>query len=236
MIRMMKMELVVFKKYLKQLVLTLVFVAAGLAIGMGTLNSIPGTAFLMLMFSTAVAGAAYDEQNAWDAYRLVMPVSRRDIVFGRYAFNLLVACGAAVLATAFVAVLIGIGTVAPLPVFLEKIVTVEEGELAGMAAAFVTCACIGLVMSTFTLPAYFKLGQTKATQWLPFIVLGISIAPMLAIAAFGGPLLEQLQSVAEVAATSNGPMLIAIASLGISLAAYVASAFVAVKLYEARDM
>lgn len=236
MLRMMKMELVVFKHYLKQLVFTMVIAMLCTSAGMGSLASIPGMAFLMLMFSMSMSGSAYDEQNGWGSFRLVMPVSRRDVVLGRYAFSLGIGSAAMLLAVALVAVLTLLGTAVPLPEFFADILTWEEGKLQGMIAATISCACISLAMCSVTFPAYFKLGQTKATQWLPFIMLLVGVGPALGFAMAGGPLLDQLRGLIGVAATPGGLTAIAIIAPCIALAAYIASAFISIRLYEARDL
>lgn len=236
MLRMMKMELVVFSHYLKQLSFTVAFMAICLSAGMGSMSAIPGTVFLMLMFSMSVSGSAYDEQNDWGSFRLAMPVSRRDVVLGRYAFGICISVVAALLACAVVAALTMLGEALPLPEFVADILAWEDGELEGALGAFVSCVCISLAMCSVTLPAYFKLGQTKATQWLPFIMLFISVVPFLAIAAIGGPLLEQVTGYIDTAGSTGGLTAIAVIAPCVALTAYVASAFISVRLYEGRDM
>lgn len=236
MLRMMKMELAVLKKYLKQITFTMLIVIVCLVAGMGSLTSVPGMAFLTVTFSVSMSASAYDDQNGWGSYRLVMPVTRREVVQGRYALNLLLAIAAAVVAAVLMTAFIALGSAVELPEFLANLAVWDNQQLEATLAASTSCACIGLCMCSVTLPAYFKFGMTKATQYLPFIMLFLSVAPFLVLGVIGGPLLDQVKGAIELAETTGGLGLIAFAALAISLAVYAASSFIAVRLYSARDL
>lgn len=236
MLRMMKMELAVLKKYLKQDTFTTLIVIVCLVAGMGSLTSVPGVAFLMEAFSVPIIVSAYDDQNGWGSYRLVMPVTRREVVQGRYALNLLLAIAAAVVAAVLMTAFIALGSAVELPEFLANLAVWDNQQLEATLAASISCACIGLCICSVTLPAYFKFGMTKATQYLPFIMMFLGVAPLLVLGVIGGPLLDQVKGAIELAETTGGLGLIAFAALAISLAVYVASSFIAVRLYSARDL
>ena len=236
MLRMMKMELAVLKKYLKQITFTMLIVIVCLVAGMGSLTSVPGMAFLTVTFSVSMSASAYDDQNGWGSYRLVMPVTRREVVQGRYALNLLLAIAAAVVAAVLMTAFIALGSAVELPEFLANLAVWDNQQLEATLAASTSCACIGMCMCSVTLPAYFKFGMTKATQYLPFIMLFLSVAPFLVLGVIGGPLLDQVKGAIELAETTGGLGLIAFAALAISLAVYAASSFIAVRLYSARDL
>lgn len=236
MLRMMKMELAVLKKYLKQITFTMLIVIVCLVAGMGSLMSVPGVAFLTVTFSVSMSASAYDDQNGWGSYRLVMPVTRREVVQGRYALNLLLAIAAAAIAAVLMTAFIALGSAVELPEFLANLAVWDNQQLEATLAASISCACIGLCMCSVTLPAYFKFGMTKATQYLPFIMIVLSVAPFLVLGVIGGPLLDQVKGAIELAETTGGLGLIAFAALAISLAVYAASSFIAVRLYSARDL
>lgn len=88
MMRMFKMELAVFGQYLRQLAFSILFMAVCFTVGVGSTCMLPGIIFMMGMFSLSNSASHYDEQNDWAAFRLTMPVSRRDVVLGRYLFVL----------------------------------------------------------------------------------------------------------------------------------------------------
>lgn len=236
MLRMMKMELAVLKKYLKQITFTMLIVIVCLVAGMGSLMSVPGVAFLTVTFSVSMSASAYDDQNGWGSYRLVMPVTRREVVQGRYALNLLLAIAAAAIAAVLMTAFIALGSAVELPEFLANLAVWDNQQLEATLAASISCACIGLCICSVTLPAYFKFGMTKATQYLPFIMIVLSVAPFLVLGVIGGPLLDQVKGAIELAEATGGLGLIAFAALAISLAVYAASSFIAVRLYSARDL
>lgn len=236
MLRMMKMELAVLKKYLKQITFTMLIVIVCLVAGMGSLMFVPGVAFFVVTFSVSMSASAYDDQNGWGSYRLVMPVTRREVVQGRYALNLLLAIAAAAVAAVLMTAFIALGSAVELPEFLANLAVWDNQQLEATLAASTSCACIGLCMCSVTLPAYFKFGMTKATQYLPFIMIVLSVAPFLVLGVIGGPLLDQVKGAIELAETTGGLGLIAFAALAISLAVYAASSFIAVRLYSARDL
>lgn len=236
MLRMMKMELAVLKKYLKQITFTMLIVIVCLVAGMGSLMSVPGVAFLIVTFSVSMSASAYDDQNGWGSYRMVMPVTRREVVQGRYALNLLLAIAAAAVAAVLMTAFIALGSAVELPEFLANLAVWDNQQLEATLAASISCACIGLCICSVTLPAYFKFGMTKATQYLPFIMIFLSVAPFLVLGVIGGPLLDQVKGAIELAETTGGLGLIAFAALAISLAVYAASSFIAVRLYSARDL
>lgn len=236
MLRMMKMELAVLKKYLKQITFTMLIVIVCLVAGMGSLMSVPGVAFLTVTFSVSMSASAYDDQNGWGSYRLVMPVTRREVVQGRYALNLLLAIAAAAIAAVLMTAFIALGSAVELPEFLANLAVWDNQQLEATLVASISCACIGLCICSVTLPAYFKFGMTKATQYLPFIMIFLSVAPFLVLGVIGGPLLDQVKGAIELAETTGGLGLIAFAALAISLAVYAASSFIAVRLYSACDL
>lgn len=236
MLRMMKMELAVLKKYLKQIALTMLIMIPCLAAGMDSLTSAPGVAFLMVMFSISMSSSMYDDQNGWGPYRMAMPLTRCDVVRGRYAFNLLAAIFAASVVAMLMTAFITLGSAVELPEFLAKLAVWDGSQLEATFAATISCACIALCICSVTLPAYFKFGMTKATQYLPFIMMFLSVAPFLVLGVIGGPLLDQVKGAIGLAETTGGLGLIAFGALVISLAVYVASSLVAVRFYSSRDL
>lgn len=236
MFRMMRMEWVVFARHLKQMLFTMLIVVACLAAGMGSLALLPSVAFTMVMFSMSTSGSAYDEQNDWGAYRLIMPISRRDVVLGRYAFNLIMALAAALGATILIVGLTAVGKVLPETGFVADMLAWNEERTVSAAAGMAVCVCIGTILSGVILPAYFKFGQTKATQWLPFIMLLPSVAPWLVIGMMGGSMPELSVKAIETLWETGGFGMAGVLALVISALLYCVSAYVSIKVYEARDL
>ena len=61
---MMKMELAVLKKYLKQITFTMLIVIVCLVVGMGSLTSVPGMAFLTVTFSVSMSASRMTTRTA----------------------------------------------------------------------------------------------------------------------------------------------------------------------------
>ena len=236
MLCMMKMEFTVFARYLKQMVFTLTFTMACVAAGMGTISVLPSIAFIMMMFSMSMSGAVHDEQNDWGAYRLVLPLSRRDVVLGRYAFNLLVSLCAAAGASVLVAALVLLGRALPVTGFAASLLAWNDEAMMAAVAGTVVCVFLGLVSSSVTLPAFFKLGQTKATQWLPFIMMLLSVAPFMVIAVVGGEVLATVEQMIQRLIETGGMGVLGVVAVVAALGVYAASACISIRLYEARDL
>lgn len=130
---------------------------------------------------------AYDEANQWESFRLAMPMSRRDVVVGRYA-GLLIA--------AAISVVFG-GVAANLVAAVATVVGMEEGPLSALTfatnpqeaiwgGALVGTSTI-LIVAAVTLPFMMKMGMTKGVRLVP---LGMTLLLLGGVALFneGGPL------------------------------------------------
>ena len=72
---------------------------------------------LMYLFSIGV----YDEMNDWEGFRLTLPITRRQVVFGRYAGLVVVVLAAAVLALVVAHIVSTIGNmVADAPAYITS--------------------------------------------------------------------------------------------------------------------
>ena len=73
---------------LRSALLQLLGICAIIALFMGYVMGAVGTAAAiaaMVPFMGLFSLAAYDEQNNWERFRLTLPLTRRQVVFGRYA-------------------------------------------------------------------------------------------------------------------------------------------------------
>ena len=78
------MEMTIFRDYIKQLMGVGFFVSIFVSAGMGSIVAAPAILTMMFFMMGCMSASAYDEQSNWGAFRLTMPVSRRDVVLGRY--------------------------------------------------------------------------------------------------------------------------------------------------------
>ena len=233
--RMFAMEAVILHKYLRQMIFTSIFVAACVTLGGMTLASVPLMMCFMVTFGAMTSLSAYDEQNSWASYRLTMPVSKRDVVFGRYAFIACIAFCFSMAATLVCLLLSVLGWNVELPDFLNAMLLSSTEDLIGLAALYVMGIGMASLLASICLPAFFALGQTKATQWLPLIMLALGVAPIFALDYLSSEMIELGQALELLLQPSN--LLIVCAGVLVAATAlYVISAFVSVRLYERREL
>lgn len=231
-------DFVMVRRGMAQLFAITAVVMVVIAVGMETLAMIPAIAAAMIPMMLLFSIAAYDEMNGWEAFRLGLPLSRRSVVWGRYAGLLLVTVAAtafgvicallvAVLSAAFVD---GMGQNARLASLLL------EGNPPEMLVA---SGCMGavavLLMAAVSLPLIMRFGMTRATRFVPLVVL-FAVAGLVALLGDGGPLANMVPQGVQWLMTSDEGFLILVAgSFGASLVLYAISAFVSERLYAARE-
>ena len=84
-------DLVTMKRNLLQLMGICVFVALFISVGTETLAATGACISAMIPIMYLFSIAAYDEMNKWEVFRLTLPLSRMQVVAGRYVSFLLVA-------------------------------------------------------------------------------------------------------------------------------------------------
>lgn len=236
MMRMVKMELVVFGQYLKQLSFSILFMAVCFAAGTGGTSALPGIIFMMGMFSLSNSASNYDERNDWAAFRLTMPVSRKEVVLGRYLFVLAGALSVSLLVGAAALVLSILGDASVLPEVVARVVRLDADALQAGLFTLAFCSAMGFVIASVSMPVFFKFGQTKATQWLPFIMMFLGVAPFLIVGFMGEEAMAAAQQALSFAETPEGLAMIAAGALLFGLACYAVSALISLRVYKARDL
>ena len=236
MMRMLKMELTVFGQYLRQLALTMVIMAVCFTIGMGSAARLPGIIFMMAMFSFTTSASHYDEQNDWAAFRLTMPVSRRDVVLGRYLFVVAVALAVSLLVTVVVCLLSWMGEASLLPELVANAVCLDADMIQTGVFTLAFCSAMGFVIASVSMPVFFKFGQTKATQWLPFIMMFLGVAPFMVVGFMGEDAIMAMQQALSFAETPEGLTSFAVGALLFGAVCYAVSALVSLRVYKARDL
>lgn len=104
-----------------------------------------------IMASMSVSSIAYDDMAKWDSYALAMPVSRKSIVFSKYALSLILGIIATIVTSIFSIVVLNI-----------------KGDLKGIAniqEIFLTSYIVFLVSMLFIsviIPLIFKFGVENA--------------------------------------------------------------------------
>lgn len=226
---MVLMDFIVMRKPIAQLALTSLFVSLFL----GAVSIAGFFPFIFVMSLLTV-----DEQNGWERFRLTMPVTRNQVVRGRYLTALLAAALSAVAATALAVPFSWLAQMGlPVaPLFSEE--GVSGAELLPTAAASACAAALAiLVLLSISLPIYMRFGATKAARMAPAIVVLVFCGGMAALEQIGvldqwGPQvaawLQNLVSAGQLGWVAAG------ATLAV-LAVYAASSAISCAIYARRQ-
>lgn len=173
MIGLMLKDIYTMRQYVKTLLFMLIFFAL---ISAGLDN--PATFFegFIILMSTilAISSFSYDDLAKWDRYALTLPVSRKEIVAGKYLLSI-VLCAAATAISFLVAAII---------------LAVKPVEGFGLTEQLLATAAIVSVALFFTgalLPLTFKFGVEKS-RLLMFVIFAAPTAAVIALDKLGIPM------------------------------------------------
>ena len=236
-----QIEMIVMHQYARQLLALGVFVAACTCVGMGSIVAAPGVLTCMYFIMGALATSAYDEQNGWGLFRLTMPLSRRDVVIGRYGMIATIGLIGMVAGLVGGTTLAAIATVAPLPGDLSTTFGLTQDNIQAMVFSCALCAIVGSGVAAIEEPVYFRFGQTKATQWIPMISVFLFIGPMVILGATGGldnfaGIADAIRDIFAFIETPLGVTVSLVVALCIAAVFLGISAAVSLKLYEKREL
>lgn len=224
----------VLRPMLRQHFVTAIIIALVIAMPMGSLYSIIPTVTLAASISAGFTVMALDEQNNWEAFRAVLPVTRRDIMFGRMLFVAVVAMVAMVIGV-IASVLVSVGF--PLiDATWGRIVEMDpSGYVFEVESTILSCGFSLIIVGVFmcvTLPLVAKFGMTKAVRFVPLAMCCVAfpVVGMLAsMSAFSGPD-SVLGSLLASSPAPVGLFLMIVAVVLLAIGAVLAS-----KLYQKRE-
>lgn len=234
-------EMTVLRSYLRQLLGIGFITALFIGIGMQSVIALPAVLTMMLFMMSAMSAAAYDEHNGWGAFRLTMPLSRHDVVLGRYGVIFTIGCCGILIGWVATAIITAAATFMELPGGLSAALAFDVNTMMGSVFATFFCMFMGSFVAGIATPIYFRFGQTKATQYLPLITLLVFfIAPMLVL---NSGLLDSgvveflsLKNALGFVETPTGLACFVVAAAVASLVVLAISAAVSLKLYERREL
>lgn len=205
------------------------FVSAFIAVGTDTLIAAVACMGAMVPFMYLFSISAYDEQGGWEQFRLTLPLTRRQVAYGRDA-SMLALTGCAMVLALAAGLLIG-AVAGALPAGM-----VPEGLLLGvttpemLVVAVVAVSLIILLSAAVTLPLIMRFGMTKGTRLVPVVML-------LALSAVAGLLGTGLDTIGlDAVLTSGSIMMVMAVGAVVALSLYGASALLAARLYEQREL
>lgn len=229
---MLAFDLLTAKKIMKSQVVLSVIVAGIFAVSTNMPAGIIPCLALMFAYSAGFTLVAYDERNDWEELRLTLPLSRADIVRGRYATFAVMTLAGIVLGIVLTVVLYGLAQMAPTAPVLSAFAEGIGWQM--MVAMVVSSVVFSLVLWMIALPLVARWGMTKAVRYLPlaFIVI-LPIATMLMQKA--GPPPAFILDFAVWAATPAGTLIVAAAVVALMAMLFALSCALSVKLYEKRE-
>jgi hypothetical protein len=127
---------------------------------------------IMMMTMMVVTTISYDDLAKWDSYALTMPVSRKEVVTGKYAVMLL---------------LDALGVAMALAVGLIGVVILKNSSWEEMMAVLVIIAAIGLIAGSTLLPLIYHFGTEKAR----IIIILVAMVPTGLIVLVSGMMAEE---------------------------------------------
>lgn len=208
-------DLITSKNAFVQLLLISIVICGFLAWGTGEV--IVGTAAmatmapLMYLFSIF----AYDEMNGWERFRMTLPLTKHQVAYGRYVSMLIVSVvsmlAAWLISFVFIAIIQawgGLGTSAEF--------AAPESPL-----AILDCGIAGFVFILLL-----------AALTLPLLVVVVVVLASVAI----GNVSDGIDMMAVRTFLNDHTVAIAIGGCVVSVALYVVSAFIAARLYQAREL
>ena len=127
--------------FMPSIIVTLVFAGTFMMIGCGSVGAAGGVSSMMTLLC-AFSLAGYEDQNSWGRFRATLPLSRREIVAGRYATVLVLAFAGALLGTAVSLALQCLFAALPQAKSPELVAPAEvfASSLASMAFGLIACA------------------------------------------------------------------------------------------------
>lgn len=229
---MLMFDLLTAKKLARSQLLLGVVVALVLTVSTGSALCIMPIMALMLAYSVGFTLVAFDERNDWERFRLTLPLSRANVVQGRYATFVVMTLVGLVLGVAVTAIVYGLSLALPQTELFAGLFEGMDWQIVlGMVAASIA---FSLALWLVALPLVARFGMTKAVRYLPLIVVIGVMLLLTGLKDFEAPAFL-LDFIAWVA-TPAGTVAVAAGTLIIMLVLYAVSATVAVKLYAKREL
>ena len=224
-------DLLIAKKYLLQQLGVSIAVGIFITVMIGNLYVAAPMVGVMIPFSLTITILALDERANWQQFRLALPMSRSNVIAGRYvSFALLALLGiaAGLLVTL---VMVAVAQIAPGVPQLADLM----GNFSWQTMLFASVAglAIILVMLSVTMPLFSRFGMTKGVRYLPLLII---IGVFFAFQLDGNGPPEFVANVLNLLESPAGTIAIAAGVLAITAAVYAISAVISTKLYQKREL
>lgn len=176
-----------------------------------------------------------DRDRGWNAFRQALPLSRADVVKGRYATTALVVSGCVALGAAAYAASCTLNAVVP---GLPLIGHFAQGfDVPGLVSFIAVTFALTLTAFGLSLPFLFSDSHRKAINYVPLaFVLAIFAWIYVFRSVDFEPILPAVGEVLGATQTLGGSLLVGACAITAALALYVVSERVALRVYAPRDL
>lgn len=167
------MDFVTTKRLLKRYLLLLLGMGGVAALIMGSHPGIIPYFGVLLTISVAQALALYDGQRGWARFRLVMPLTRADVVLGRYAFlAAIVLVGTLVGAAVYLALTLAVQAV---PAYAELTLSPNGFDAVGLTWSVAVSLALALIVGGVMLPAFLHFGMANGVRYAMALLMLVSV-------------------------------------------------------------
>lgn len=223
-------DLITCKTMLKQQLIVATIVALAVSIPTGSVTVVCPTVAVAMTMSAAVSVVALDERNGWEGFRSCLPLSRRDIIWGRMGFIALLA-----LASVLLGLLLSVVISAAVQL-LGPAASIEAGSYCYEGLDLVFTACVSVLVLGFalgvTMPLIARFGMTGAVRFVSLVWVALFIVGFIAIDRT--PLGVTLMGGLDLLLT-NAPWLACALVLAAAATLYLLSSLLSAKLYQHRE-
>lgn len=208
----------------------IIVVAVFMSIAIENVAASAATLTATIPFMIIFTLSAFDEKDGWDRFRLTLPITRKQVVSGRYAFVGLVTIAAMLFA--FV-IAYALSMILPLLSLGDGLDNAAGYNVASIIGGIVGAVSIMILPVSIALPLTMRYGITKATRIIPTIFV-LAICAIAIISGNSTTDISFLQPAMKWLDTGNNYLFLAAAALVFDFAIYIISAFIAIKLYKKR--
>ena len=227
-------DLLTIRKYFKSQALLYMVVVVAISLFIENIYMIAPFLGVMMPFSLAFTLLAYAERNNWEQFRLVLPLSRKNIIAGRYASLAIVMVAGIVLG------LVATGIVYAVAHFVPNIADALIADFDAQGLILSAAAPVGIIfiMLSITLPLIARFGMTKAIRYVPVFFLVIVMLVFTSGSIPGvdyGVFLPALNSLVAMLESLQGTLAVAGIVIAAGAIIYILSGMLSVRLYEKRE-
>lgn len=235
-----QIELAIFRDSALQLLGLGLLTAILISFGVQTSLAAPAVLSCMFFMIGSMGAAVYDEQSNWGRFRLTLPLSRRDVVVGRYGAIVTLGLEGTVVGLAVALGLGWLSSIAQFPGNLSDTLAIKGELLPALFIVTAFCILIGSAVAAVVTPIYFALGQTKATQLLPTIIVMLFVLPVVFFGNSGllsnGILEIDVAALLDFISTPVGVTISCAALIALAVVVLGVSVAISLKLYERREL